>query len=308
MSKIDLSIVILNYNTKKLALEALESIEKNYPKELAQELYEVIIADNGSPDGSLEAFREYKERSKIKLFRVIDNLRNLGFSSGNNKVIPKARGRYILFLNPDTVVYPMTLQTMVVFMDNHLDCGIATCKVETPTGNIDEASHRGFPTPWNAFCHFSGLEKMFPKSHLFSGYIQGWKDMKTTHEVDAVVGAFMLIRREVGDEIGWWDEDYSFYGEDLQFCFDVKKRRYKIYYVPEVRILHYGGVSSGIKKHTSHITTADIEHRKKVQGWRFSAMRTFYKKNYKDKYPSILNWLVFRGIDYLYKRNLPKVK
>lgn len=308
MHTCDLSIIILNYNTKKLTLEAIASIEENYPDEVASGLYEVIVTDNGSPDGSLAALREYKKKTKIKSFHVVDNGGNIGFAAGNNKGLPFVAGRYVLFLNSDTVVYPKTLTRMVDFMDATPEAGAATCKIAIPSGEIDEASHRGFPTPWNAFTHFSRLEKIFPRSRLFSGYIQGWKNMKKMHEVDAIVGAFLLVRREVGDAIGWWNEEYFFYGEDLQFCYDIKKLGYKIYYVPDVSILHYGGVSSGIKKQSRQITTADNEHKKFIQGHRFSAMRIFYQKNYADKYPKILNWAVHYGINFLHKRNVPKEK
>src|SRR5947209_7294742 len=109
MASVDLSIIILNFNTKKHTLEAIEAIEKNYPKEVASGQYEVIVTDNASPDGSLEAFQTYKKRTKIKSFYVVDNGGNIGFSAGNNRGVPYSKGRYVLFLNPDTVVYPKTL-------------------------------------------------------------------------------------------------------------------------------------------------------------------------------------------------------
>src|SRR5438105_806688 len=109
MSKVDLSIIILNYNTKKHTIAAIESIEKHYPRQIVSGEFEVIVADNGSSDESLEAFKEYKKTSKIKLFHSVDNAGNIGFSAGNNKGVPYAHGRYVLFLNPDTIVYPETL-------------------------------------------------------------------------------------------------------------------------------------------------------------------------------------------------------
>lgn len=307
--KVDLSIIILNYNTKNLTLEAIKSIENNYPKEVSTGEYEVIVADNASPDDSLNAFKEYKKQTKIKSFTVVDNKKNLGFSAGNNKAVPYAKGRYVLFLNPDTIANPGTLSYMVKFFDSHPMAGAATCKIISPEGKLDPNCIRGFPTPWNSFCHFSGLGKIFPKIPLFAGYLQsGWRDISKLQEVDALEGAFLMLPKKIGDEIGWWDEDYFFYGEDLQFSFDIRKAGYKIYYVPEVNIIHYSGASSGIKKESQKITTASLETKKKVQGWRFDAMRIFYKKNYSKKYPSFLNDLVFRGIEYLRKKNLDKLK
>lgn len=309
MQKKDLSIIIINYNTKNLTLEAVKSIEKSYPKETQSGEYEVIVADNASPDGSFSFLSEYKKKTKIKSFEVLDNKKNLGFSAGNNKAVPYAKGRYILFLNPDTLMQTKTLPYMIKFLDNHPEVGAASCKIVSPDGKLDPNCLRGFPTPWNSFCHFSGLEKVFPAIPLFAGYLQsGWKDTNKLQEVDAIEGAFIILPKSIGEEIGWWDEDYFFYGEDLQFSFDIRKTGYKIYYIPEVNIIHYSGASSGIKKESQEITTASIETKKKVQGWRFDAMRIFYRKNYFHKYPKAFNWLILKAIDYLQQKNLAKLK
>lgn len=307
--KIDLSIIILNYNTKNITIEAIKSIENNYPKEVSTGEYEVIVADNASPDESLAVFKEYKKKTKIKSFLVLDNKKNIGFSAGNNKAVPYAKGRYVLFLNPDTIVNPGTLSYMVKFFNSHPDAGSATCKIIYPDGKLDPNCLRGFPTPWNSFCHFSGLGKLFPRSRFFSGYLQsGWRDIDKLQEVEAIEGAFMMLPHKIGEEIGWWDEDYFFYGEDLQFSYNISKAGYKIYYIPQVSIIHYSGASSGIKKDSQNITTASRETRIKVQGWRFDAMRIFYKKNYSHKYPKAFNWLVPQGIGCLQKKNLEKLK
>ncbi len=307
MNKPELSIIILNYNTKKITLEAIKSIEENYSKEVKSGIFEVLVADNASPDNSIAAFTAYKKITTIKHFVVVDNKKNIGFAAGNNAAIRHAGGKYILFLNPDTVVRSQTLTTMIAFMDQHPDAGAATCKVEIPNGSIDEASHRGFPTPWNAFSHFSGLERLFPHTRLFDGYRQGWKNMNEIHTVDAIVGAFMIVPRKVGEEVGWLDTDYFFYGEDLDFCYTIREHGYNIYYVPTVSILHYGGVSSGIKKQSQQITTANIQTKTLVQNARFDAMRIFYEKHYVKKYPKFITWIVLKGIDYLHKRNLPQI-
>jgi GT2 family glycosyltransferase len=308
MAQADLSIIILSYNTKQITLEAIESIEKNYPKEVADGTYEVIVCDNSSTDGSLEAFKEYKKKSKIKTFHAIDNGGNIGFSAGNNKGVPLAKGRYVLFLNPDTIVYPKTLTHMVEFMDAHPDAGAASCKLINKDGALDFNCHRGFPTPWASFCYFSGFQRIFPHSKFFAGYTQGWKNLKTTHEVDAIEGAFMIMPVEIGEKVGWWDDDYFFYGEDLQFCYDIRKLGYKIYYVGEVSIMHIGGAASGIKKKSQNITTANVEIKRKLQKARFDAMKIFYRKNYENSYPAIVKWIMFSGINYLEKKTLARLK
>lgn len=302
MNTVKLSIIILNYNAKDFVIKALQSIEKAYPKEMTTGSFEIIVVDNASTDGSLVALKEYKKQKHKEALHIVDAKENGGFAKGNNTGVALAKGTYVLFLNPDTIVYPHTLTRMIDFMNSHPDAGAATCRVEIPSGDIDEASHRGFPTPWNAFTHFSGLEKLFPHSRLFAGYTRGWENLQSVHTVPAVVGAFLFVRREVGEKVGWWDEDYFFYGEDLQFCYDIWKVGYKIYYVPDVKILHYGGVSSGIKKHSQAITTANRKTKQKVQQWRFDAMRIFYKKNYQHHHP-VLSWLVLLGINMLHKKN-----
>ncbi|OGH06150.1 MAG: hypothetical protein A2W22_03575 [Candidatus Levybacteria bacterium RBG_16_35_11] len=288
----DLSIVIVSYNTRDLITKCLDSIKET----IKDSSYEVFIIDNDSSDDSIKIIKDYIREDKSKKVYFVENNKNLGFSKANNKAMKKAKGRYILFLNPDTVVYPKTLDYMVKYMDENKNVGAATCELIMPNGEIDDATHRGFPTPWNSFCHFLGISKLLPHTKLFSGYSQGWKDLTKTHEIDALAGAFMIVRREAGDEAGWWDEDYFFYGEDLNFCYELIKKGWKIMYIPEVRILHYKGVSGGLKKVSKEITTADKEVKKRATKARFDAMKIFYKKNYEDKYPKFLTKLVMLGI------------
>lgn len=288
---IDVSIIIVSYNTKDILLECIQSIVST-AKDVR---YEIIIVDNASVDGTVEEISNIK--FPISNIKFIQNKENLGFSKANNIGVGKATGKYILFLNSDTVVHKDTIKTMVEFMDAHTDAGAATCKVQLPNGELDDASHRGFPTPWNAFCHFSGLSQIFSKSRIFAGYSLGWKDLSSIHEIDALAGAFMMVRREAGDKVVWWDKDYFWYGEDLDFCYRLKEKGWKIYFVPTVSILHYKGVSGGLKKSSEHITKASSETRKRATHARFEAMEIFYKKHYNNKYPKLLTWLILRGIE-----------
>lgn len=285
---IDLSIIIVSYNTRELLRNCLLSIFQNIPKDFDTE---VIVVDNNSSDGSSNFVK--KEFPKVVL---IENEKNLGFSKANNIGVRHSQGRYVLFLNPDTIVYPKTLEILVNFMDRYQNAGVATCKILMPNGKIDEACHRGFPTPWRAFSYFSGLSKLFPRSRLFSGYTLGWKNFEKIHKIDACAGAFMMVRRKAGEEIGWWDENYFWYGEDLDFCYRLKEKRWEIHFIPTVSILHYKGVSSGIKNNSRDLTTADRETRRRATMARFEAMRIFYKKHYQKLYPRILTKLVYCGI------------
>lgn len=302
----DLSIIIVSYNTKDILKECLDSIVNSVSKKID---YEIIVVDNASSDGSVEEMQKLPfDFAQGKKLKIIVNEENLGFSKANNVGVKEAKGGYLLFLNSDTVMYENTLETMVVFMDEHADAGAATCKVMLTNGQIDDASHRGFPTPWNALTHFSGFARMFPKSRIFAGYSLGWENLESIHEVDALVGAFMMVRREAGEQVGWWDEDYFFYGEDLDFCYKLKETGWKVYYVPTVSILHYKGVSGGIKEISKDITKADMETKKRVTKARFDAMRKFYKKHYIKKYPSLVTWLVIAGINLKHKLSLDSIK
>ncbi len=285
----DLSIIIVSYNTKDFLAECLESIKDNVSEEIS---YEVIVVDNASADDSVEYVKKH-----FPNVEMIASSENLGFSKANNLGVQSSVGRYVLFLNPDTVIRKGALEYMTKFMDVTKDAGAATCYLEMVNGKLDDAAHRGFPTPWNALCYFSGLTKLFPRTPLFSGYNLSWKDLKNVHDIDALAGAFMLVRREAGEAVGWWDARYFFYGEDLDFCYQLKKKGWKIYFVPDVKILHYKGVSGGIKKHSQHISTASRETKVRATLARFEAMKIFYRKNYMKQYPQFVTWLVFKGIN-----------
>lgn len=295
-NSIAVSIIIVSYNTKDFLRNCLASLQKNVSTQLS---YEVIVVDNASIDGSSEMVKQYFPSVKI-----IENAMNHGFSKANNIGLNQAQGEYILFLNSDTVVPQNTIEFMYTFMQQHPDAGASTCYLKLPHGSMDDACHRGFPTPWNAFCHFSGLAARFPTVKKFNGYSLNYMDLTKTHEIDALAGAFMFVRRKAGEEVSWWDEDYFFYGEDIEFCYMLKERGWKIYFVPAVEILHYKGISGGIKAHSEDISTADLETKKRVTEARFNAMKIFYNKHYIKKYPKPLTWLVFKGINWKMQKTL----
>jgi GT2 family glycosyltransferase len=277
----------VNHNSTDFLLPCVASIHRT----AGSLLYEIIVVDNASDPNSVDALE-----SSLPGVTVIRNRSNLGFSAANNLGLTNTSGRYLLFLNPDTVVEEQTLSTMLHYMDSHPDVGASTCFVRLPDGTLDDAAHRGFPTPWNALCHFSGLSRLFPRSKPFTGYSLGWQDLSVTHHIDALAGCFMLVRRAAGDVAGWWDEDYFFYGEDLDFCFTLRQLGWKIAFVPGVSILHFKGMSSGIKKVSRDLSRADRSTRASSMQARFDAMRIFYDKHYRNVYPAPLRWLVLTGI------------
>jgi GT2 family glycosyltransferase len=289
---IDLSIIIVSYNTKGVLKECVESIFRT----VGDLSFEIIIVDNASTDGTDKELRIKNSELRIPNLIYIQNKTNLGFSKANNIGVKKSKGKFVLFLNPDIVVYENTLRGMVNFMESQSKVGAATCKLVLPNGKIDDASHRGFPTPWNSFAHFSGLSKLFGKTRVFGGYNLGFMNLSVAHEIDALAGAFMIVRREAGEKVNWWDEDYFFYGEDIDFCYMLKQQGWQIYYIPQFSVLHYKGVAGGIKNVSKHITTANKETKSRATKARFNAMRIFYKKHYEGMYPWIITRLVYLGI------------
>jgi GT2 family glycosyltransferase len=279
-------------NTSKLTVECVESILKSVKKSS----YEIIVVDNNSSDDSVERLKhEARIMNLGEKFKIIENKENYGFSKANNIGVRKSSGRYVLFLNSDTVVYKDTIDEMIEFMDENSQAGAATCYVRMPNGKLDDASHRGFPTPARALAHFTGLSKLLP-FEPFSGYNLKHLNLAQAHEIEALAGAFMLVRRVSGDQVSWWDEDFFWYGEDLDFCFKLKEKGWKIYFVPEFEILHYKGASGGLKKDSKQISSATSETRKRAHEARFSAMRIFYDKHYKNRYPGFVRNLVLSGI------------
>ena len=301
--KIDLSIIIVNYNTKDFLKKCLESLYSSIAG--SSLLVEIIITDNGSSDDSLQFINSLKEKD-LNL-KIIDNKSNLGFAKANNLAIKKSSGRYVLFLNPDTIVQKETLKIMIEFMDKNPKVGASTCRVELTDGRLDQACHRGFPTVWNSFCYFSGLEKVFPKSKIFAGYSLTYLPLDKTHEIDAGCGAFLIVRQPVGETIGWFDEDYFWYGEDLDFCYRLKQKGWQVMFVPTTKIIHWKGAASGILKHSQKVSSASKETKIKAAKASVKVMRIFFQKHYQDKYPKIVYWLVMLGIKLLEKIRLSKI-
>ncbi len=232
---IDISIIIVNYNVKNYLEQLLYSIFNA----IGNLKCEIIIVDNNSTDGSVE-FLENNFADKIIL---IKNNENLGFGKANNQGLKIAKGEYVLLLNPDTIIEENTLLKMKEFMDNNPEAGACGCKILNPDGSLQLACRRGFPTPRHALFKLIGLSSLFPKSKFFSGYNLTYFDDDKIHEVDALSGSFMFIRKKILDKIGYFDQSYFMYAEDLDLCFRLKKIS-KIYYVPTTKIIHYKGESS----------------------------------------------------------------
>lgn len=289
MDKIKLSVIIVNYRSEKYLDECLSSIEKS---DFPNDILETIVVSNSPLNKELKIIE-----NRYPQVIYIHNHENAGFSVANNSGIRKSSGQYILILNPDTIIHKSTLSYMVDYLEHHYDIGIATCLVKLSDGAIDDACHRGFPTPWNAFCYFSGMAGIFPTSSFFNGYHLGYKNLDKVHEIDSCAGAFLMIKRTAGEKVKWFDEDYFWYGEDIDLCFRVKEAGFKVLFIPQVAIMHHKGVTSGIKKHSKNISSSTKDVRKKATVARFDVMSLFYRKHYLQKYPKLITQIVLCGIN-----------
>ncbi|HVY67474.1 MAG TPA: glycosyltransferase family 2 protein, partial [Patescibacteria group bacterium] len=237
--------------------------------------YEVILVDSGSADGTAELAESWlKRHAPAAAARVIRGS-NRGFAAGNNAGLQLARGRYVLLLNPDTRLEPDTLRLMLEFMASRPDVGIAGCKLLKADGSLDLACRRRFPNPWNSFA------RLFLHDNRSYNYTDIEADQSM--EVDSVVGAFLLIRRPVLEQIGLLDENFFMYGEDLDWCWRCKAAGHKVWYYPVAVCWHYKGRSS------RQVPFPALK-------WFHDAMWIFYRKHYAARYFFLFNWLVFCGI------------
>lgn len=224
----DLSIIIVSYNTRKLTLDAIKSVIKD----TSIKKKEIIVVDNGSTDRSNEAVRNFQ--FTIPNLRLIENNNNLGFSKANNQGIRIAKGKYILLLNSDTRVKKGSFKKLLDFAKKHPDAGVVGARLLNKDGSIQESCFN-FPTIKCAINQYwlhkgSSLAKYTPKD-------------KRPVEVDSVIGAAFLITPKALKKLGGLDERYFFYYEDLAYCREVRKKGLKVYYLPSAKVIHYHGAS-----------------------------------------------------------------
>ncbi len=285
---LDLLIIIVNYNTRNHLHACLSSLYASK----GDFSFTVCVVDNASCDDSCEMVREHFPQAHL-----ISSYVNGGFAYGNNLAL-RAYGfrdkgeelsengenlpRYVMLLNPDTVVPPDGLQNLISFMDAHPHVGICGPKLILEDGNLDLACRRSFPTPTVSFYRMIGLSRLFPHHPVFGRYNLTYCDPDQAMEVDAVVGACMLVRREAIQQVGLLDESYFMYGEDLDWVYRMHQAGWKTYYYPAVTVLHVKRAAS------RHSPRAQVEF--------YRAMRIFYIRHYASSTPRLLHWLVLFGI------------
>ena len=283
---LDLGIVIVNYNVRDLLRECLESVYDSR----GNLSFEVCVVDNGSHDGSADMVAA--EFPQVRLIQA----ENRGYAAGNNlgfrefgfreerdDGVAGATPRYVLLLNPDTVLSPLVLADMLAFMEEHPQAGVAGPRLVREDGSLDKACRRSFPTPEVAAYRLSGLSQLFPRSRRFGRYNLTYLPPDVTTQVDAVVGAFMLIRAKAMEQVGLLDEQYFMYAEDLDYCYRVKQLGWQIWYNASVTVLHYKGQSS---RQRSSFANAQF----------YQTMRLFHDKHFRQQTFFLVNWMIYGAV------------
>lgn len=276
---LDLSIVIINFNTKKLTAECIKSVFKN-TKGIT---FEIIMVDNASSDGSVKAVEKLAGKYPVK---IKANKENVGFGQGNNQGMKIAKGRYILLLNTDTILKNNLLFEMVRWMDKNKDVGIVSCALKNVDGSI-QGTGGYFPTLLRVFAWMSFLEdiplldqiiKPFHPMHGQSFFYKGEGFFKKSAERDWVTGAFFLMRKEVIKDVGYFDKDYFMYTEEVDYCFRAKEKGWKVWYMPKWSIIHYGGASSTREfPILSEYKGVKTFYRKHMPSWQYPVLRFLLK-------------------------------
>ncbi len=272
----DLSVIIVSYNAVdflKLCLHSVFAASQSIQTE-------VFVVDNNSSDFSAKIIA-----SDFPQCNLIANKNNPGFSVANNQAIKQAKGRYILILNPDTIVAEDTFLKLIAFMDSNKNIGSSGIKMIDGSGSFLPESKRGIPTPWTAFCKMSGLSAFLKKSKLFNEYHKGYIPQNQTHETEILAGAFMFIRKEALDKAGLFDESFFMYGEDIDLSYRIIQTGYLNYYFADSTIIHFKGES----------TNKDKVYRDRF----YKAMIQFANKHFSRSYGIIFNILISVGIYFI---------
>lgn len=287
MSNPDLSIIILSYNTRELTSACIESLYKH----TRAVDFEVLVVDNASEDGSQAELKQLAKRHKNMQLMLSD--KNLGFVKGNNKAMKRARGKYILLLNSDTELKSPVLPQILEWMNSHPKSGIATCELKNPDGT-SQGSGGAFPTIANVFAWMFFLDDLPILGKLINSYHPKVRQSGKAQKVDWITGAFFMIRKEVISKIGYLNEDFFMYVEDMEYCYRVRKAGWEVWYLPQVSIIHFGGASS-IREYPIIMEMKNLLlfFKNYRPAWEYSIYRFLFKVG------CILRIVVFRGPIYV---------
>jgi N-acetylglucosaminyl-diphospho-decaprenol L-rhamnosyltransferase len=269
-----LSVIIVNYNVKYFLEQCLHSVLQAIDAIAA----EVLVIDNDSSDGSVEYLRPLFPSVKF-----IGSKENLGFGKANNLGLKEAAGEYVLFLNPDTIVPEDCFTKCISFLDTNKQAGAIGVRMLDGSGGFLPESKRSFPTTSTAFYKAIGLSALFPNSTTFNKYALGYLDDKKDHPVDVLAGAFMMVRKNLLDKTGGFDEQFFMYGEDIDLSYRLKQTGYNNWYFSGTSIIHFKGES--LKKWSSNHVKVFYE-----------AMMVFVRKHYTGTGSFFLRLVLFSGI------------
>ena len=277
------SVIIVSYKVRYYIEQCLNSVLRSVPDA------QILVVDNNSDDGSVEFLHE-----RFPQIEVIANDFNAGFGKANNMALSKAQGRYVLFLNPDTVVAERTIPGCIEYMDAHLEVGAVGVRMQYGDGRFALESRRSLPTPSVSFWHMTGLGRLFPKSRVFAKYHRTYLDKDCVCPVDVVSGAYMFVRKEALDNTGGFDEAFFMYGEDIDLSYRILLEGYQNRYLP-LPIVHYKGESTN---KTSYRYAKVF----------YDAMLIFFKKHFHrySRLFALLVWIVvsFKKIGTFIGENL----
>ncbi len=273
--KIDLEIIVVNYNSQFWLKKTLSSLKEFYLDSTKRNVV-VTVVDNASTDDSLKMLgREFRWTNTIKLKE------NFGFAVANNAALRESKAKYVMLLNSDVeFTEKSNLDTLLKFMEAKPQVGVITPRIEFTNGEIDPACHRGEPTIWAAFTYMSGLEKLFPDNKWFAGYHQTYKNLRTIHTIDACSGAAFITKGELLEDVGLLDERFFMYAEDLDWCKRFREAGHKVVYNPEVIVIHHK-YKSGIKNTSQKIARKTRQHF-------YDTMLQYYDKHYLEAYPKFV--------------------
>ncbi len=263
LTQMILSVVIVNYNVKFFLEQCLASLKKSVGKSsLLRGQTEVFVVDNASTDRSLDFLPPL-----FPEIHFIQNTKNKGFAIANNQAAERCTGEFILFLNPDTIIAEDCLESCISFFRSKPDAGAVGVRMVNGAGRFLKESKRGFPGVLTSFFKMTGFTRIFPNSKIFSSYYLGHLDERESHAVDILSGAFMLIKKDVFDRSGGFDERFFMYGEDIDLSYRMLQGGYRNYYFADTTIIHFKGES----------TIRDFRHIKMF----YDAMILFMKKHFK---------------------------
>jgi GT2 family glycosyltransferase len=262
---IDTSIVIISFNTKDLLRECIQTVQR-----LAGDVvYEIIVVDNSSRDGSAEMVME-----EFPAVRLIRSPVNLGFGAANNRGFALARGRYVVLLNSDAFLHPHSLERAIQHMDANRQVGLAGGRLIGRDGLL-QPSARTFPSPLNEILTMTGLAAKYRRSRWFGRVDRTWADPFEPASVDWVPGAFTIARRELLEQLGYLDERFFLYFEEIDLCRRVKAAGYLVYYWPDIVVTHIGGESAKAVRHLK-ISSSGAQ----LTLWRMRSQLLYYRKYY----------------------------